>query len=86
MSWCWSEAGPGPARRAGCSTSGTRLRSASGMAGAAEAVVAAGGSVESKGDFVPGEPYLFARDPDGYTVEIWFELPTPVDPQPRRKP
>ena len=50
------------------------------------AVVAAGGSVESEGEFVPGEPYLFARDPDGYTVESWFELPTPLDPRPRRKP
>jgi len=29
---------------------------------------------------VPGEPYLFATDPDGYEIEIWFELPTPVDP------
>jgi catechol 2,3-dioxygenase-like lactoylglutathione lyase family enzyme len=65
---------------------GYRLRSAGGIAGAADAVVAAGGSVESEGEFVPGEPYLFARDPDGYTVEIWFELPTPVDPRPRRKP
>jgi hypothetical protein len=27
-----------------------------------------------------GEPYLFCTDPDGYEVEIWYELPTPVDP------
>lgn len=26
------------------------------------------------------EPYLFFEDPDGYEVEIWHELPTPVDP------
>ena len=45
---------------------------------------AAGGAVTETGDFCPGEPYLFARDPDGYTIEIWFELPTPVDPRPRR--
>jgi catechol 2,3-dioxygenase-like lactoylglutathione lyase family enzyme len=32
------------------------------------------------GEFVPGEPYLFATDPDGYTFEIWYEVPTPVDP------
>jgi hypothetical protein len=31
---------------------------------------------------VPGEPYLFAIDPDGYEIEIWFEKPTPVDPNP----
>jgi hypothetical protein len=24
---------------------------------------------------------LFARDLDGYLVEIWFELPTRLDPQ-----
>lgn len=64
---------------------GYRLRSARGIAGAARAVRAAGGTVESEGEFVPGEPYLFARDPDGYTVEIWFELSTPVDPRPRRR-
>ena len=28
-----------------------------------------------------GEPYLFATDPDGYVIEIWYELPTAVDPQ-----
>ena len=31
-------------------------------------------------EFVPGEPYVFFRDPDGYEVEIWYELPTLVDP------
>jgi catechol 2,3-dioxygenase-like lactoylglutathione lyase family enzyme len=47
---------------------------------AAQAVVNAGGSVESRGEFVPGEPYLFFRDIDGYEVEIWYEIPTSVDP------
>src|SRR6478672_3197293 len=47
---------------------------------AARAVEAAGGQVVSRGEFVPGEPYLFCRDPDGYDVEIWYELPTKVDP------
>ena len=32
------------------------------------------------GEFVPGEPYLFATDDDGYEFEIWYELPTPMDP------
>ncbi len=40
----------------------------------------AGGKILSRGEFVPGEPYLFATDPDGYEIEIWYELPTPVDP------
>ncbi|MFB3906465.1 MAG: VOC family protein [Acidobacteriota bacterium] len=46
---------------------------------AAQAVTAAGGQITSRGEFCPGEPYLFFRDPDGYEVEIWYELPTPVD-------
>jgi hypothetical protein len=43
-------------------------------------VAAAGGRVKSQGEFCPGEPYVFAADPDGYEIEIWFEIPTPVDP------
>ena len=23
---------------------------------------------------------MFAADPEGYEIEIWFEIPTPVDP------
>lgn len=48
---------------------------------AAKAVIDAGGSIEERGEFVPGEPYLFARDRDGHLVEIWYELPTAVDPR-----
>ena len=41
--------------------------------------------VKDQGEFVPGEPYLFALDPDGNEVEIWYELPTTVDPPARRR-
>jgi catechol 2,3-dioxygenase-like lactoylglutathione lyase family enzyme len=44
------------------------------------AIEEAGGTVTVRGEFVPGEPYVFFRDPDGYEVEIWYELPTSVDP------
>ena|SRR5689334_10979170 len=47
---------------------------------AAKAVLEAGGSIEERGEFVPGEPYLFARDRDGHLVEIWYERPTSADP------
>jgi catechol 2,3-dioxygenase-like lactoylglutathione lyase family enzyme len=47
---------------------------------ALRAVKAAGGKILSHGEFCPGEPYLFFRDPDGYEVEVWYELPTSVDP------
>ena len=59
---------------------GFRLTTASDIDAARAAVTDAGGAITETGDFVPGEPYLFARDPDGYTVEIWYEIPTPVDP------
>jgi catechol 2,3-dioxygenase-like lactoylglutathione lyase family enzyme len=38
-----------------------------------EAVEGAGGMVTSRGEFGPGLPYAFVRDPDGYEIEIWFE-------------
>jgi predicted enzyme related to lactoylglutathione lyase len=53
---------------------------------AARAVAGAGGTVKDRGEFVPGEPYLFATDPDGYEIEIWYERPTPVDPPDRPAP
>jgi catechol 2,3-dioxygenase-like lactoylglutathione lyase family enzyme len=40
---------------------------------AAGLVEAAGGTILSRGEFVPGEPYVFATDPEGYKLEIWFE-------------
>jgi catechol 2,3-dioxygenase-like lactoylglutathione lyase family enzyme len=59
---------------------GFRLRTPADIDAAIAAVEAAGGRVRESGEFVPGEPYLFASDHDGYEFEIWYELPTPVDP------
>jgi catechol 2,3-dioxygenase-like lactoylglutathione lyase family enzyme len=59
---------------------GFRLKSPDSIGAAKAAVLEAGGTIVSEGDFVPGEPYLFCRDLDGYELEIWYELPTPVDP------
>ena len=64
---------------------GFRLRRAADIRHALAAVKAAGGSLRDHGEFVPGEPYVFFTDPDGYEVEIWYERPTPVDPTPRRR-
>ena len=61
---------------------GFRLQNPKDIDAAAKAVKKAGGKVKEQGEFVPGEPYLFATDPDGYEIEIWFEKPTPVDPKP----
>jgi len=59
---------------------GFRLTAPGDIDEARDAVERAGGRIREQGEFVPGEPYLFAVDPDGYEFEIWFELPTPVDP------
>jgi catechol 2,3-dioxygenase-like lactoylglutathione lyase family enzyme len=59
---------------------GFRLTDPNDISVAARAVIDAGGSIEDQGEFGPGEPYLFARDRDGYLVEIWYEIPTAVDP------
>ena len=37
-----------------------------------------------KGEFCPGEPYLFFKDLNDYEVEIAFDLPTPVDLKPAK--
>jgi catechol 2,3-dioxygenase-like lactoylglutathione lyase family enzyme len=70
-------------RAGGVAHFGFRLRRPADITRALDAIGAAGGTIRDHGEFVPGEPYVFFRDPDGYEVEIWYELPTPVDP-PRR--
>ena len=37
-------------------------------------VISAGGTIVDQGEFVPGSPYVFFKDPDGYEVEIWYEV------------
>jgi catechol 2,3-dioxygenase-like lactoylglutathione lyase family enzyme len=59
---------------------GFRLVDSADIADAIASVQEAGGRVLSHGEFVPGEPYVFFSDPDGYEVELWYELPTSVDP------
>jgi catechol 2,3-dioxygenase-like lactoylglutathione lyase family enzyme len=73
---------PGRAGRAGgVAHFGFRLQRASDIERARQAVVDAGATIDDTGEFVPGEPYVFFKDPDGYEVEIWYELPTSVDPK-----
>ncbi len=37
-------------------------------------VTSAGAEVIEIGEFVPGSPYIYFKDPDGYTIEVWYEL------------
>ncbi|MEO7994024.1 MAG: VOC family protein [bacterium] len=43
---------------------------------AAELVLVGGGTVVEQGELGPGEPYVLARDPDGYAVEIAYIPPS----------
>jgi catechol 2,3-dioxygenase-like lactoylglutathione lyase family enzyme len=52
---------------------GFRLKHPRDIDAAVAAVAAAGGTLQSRGEFAPGLPYAFVRDPDGYEIEIWFE-------------
>ena len=53
---------------------GFRLRKARDIDELAKRIKSAGGTIVDKGEFVPGEPYIFFKDPDGYEVEICYEL------------
>jgi catechol 2,3-dioxygenase-like lactoylglutathione lyase family enzyme len=59
---------------------GFRLTDPADLDDAVSAVREAGGTIIEQGEFVPGEPYAFVRDLDGFLLEIWYELPTPADP------
>jgi catechol 2,3-dioxygenase-like lactoylglutathione lyase family enzyme len=55
---------------------GFRLSDARDIDKAVTSIERAGGKIKDRGEFVPGEPYVFFADPDGYEVEVWYELPT----------
>jgi catechol 2,3-dioxygenase-like lactoylglutathione lyase family enzyme len=63
-------------RSGGVKHFGFRLSDADDIDRAAKAIESAGGKILHRGEFVPGEPYVFFTDPDGYEVEVWYELPT----------
>jgi predicted enzyme related to lactoylglutathione lyase len=53
---------------------GFRLKKASDIDSIVKRIVEAGGSIIGQGEFVKGSPYVFFKDPDGYEVEVWYEL------------
>lgn len=76
----FEEGGKSQGQSGGVAHFGFRLVDPADIDAAVSAVEQAGGRVLSRGQFCPGEPYVFFADPDGYEVELWHELPTPVDP------
>ena len=63
-------------RSGGIKHFGFRLTDARDIDRAATAIERAGGKIKHRGEFCPGEPYVFFTDPDGYEVEVWYELTT----------
>jgi catechol 2,3-dioxygenase-like lactoylglutathione lyase family enzyme len=52
---------------------GFRLRKAGYIEKMRQKIMKAGGEIVDKGEFLPGSPFIFFKDPDGYTIEVWFE-------------
>jgi predicted enzyme related to lactoylglutathione lyase len=53
---------------------GFRLKNSNDIDEIVNKITVAGGTIIDKGEFVPGSPYVFFKDPDGYEVEVWYEL------------
>ena len=61
---------------AGIAHFGFRLREAKDIHAMHSKLIEAGGIILETGEFVPGSPFIFFKDPSGYTVEVWYELIT----------
>ena len=53
---------------------GFRLKDPKDIDAMVKRIIAAGGVIVDKGEFVPGSPFVFFKDPDDYEVEVWYEL------------
>ncbi len=53
---------------------GFRLRDSVDIDEVVNKIISAGGVIVDKGEFLPGSPYVFFKDPDGYELEVWYEL------------
>lgn len=62
-----------PGQMGGVTHFGFRLRDPADLDATVQSVEVAGGTILERGEFVPGEPYVFVAVPDGYRVEIWYE-------------
>lgn len=60
-------------RAGGIERFGFRLLDPEDLDAAVPEAEAAGGKLVERGEFAPGVPYACVRDPDGYTVEVWYE-------------
>lgn len=60
-------------KKGGIDHFGFRLRHPADISAIRKRILKAGGKITEEGEFLPGSPYLFFADPDGYSVEVWYE-------------
>lgn len=53
---------------------GFRLKDPADIGNMINRIISAGAVITEQGEFVPGSPFVFFKDPDGYLVEVWYEL------------
>jgi catechol 2,3-dioxygenase-like lactoylglutathione lyase family enzyme len=63
----------GAGKKGGLTHFGFRLVRASDIDSAVREVERAGGKILRRGEFAPGFPFVYVKDPDGYEIEIWYE-------------
>ena len=52
---------------------GFRLVSPGDIDTVVDGALRAGGVLVRRGEFAPGYPFAYVKDPDGYEIEIWYE-------------
>lgn len=52
---------------------GFRMRKSGDINQVEKKIRKAGAKIKERGEFVPGSPYIFFYDPDGYEIEVWYE-------------
>jgi catechol 2,3-dioxygenase-like lactoylglutathione lyase family enzyme len=63
-----------PGYTGGIAHFGFRLRDPGSITAMRNRIVKAGAMIIDEGEFVKGSPYIFFKDPDGYMIEVWYEL------------
>ena len=65
---------PAIGKTGGLAHIGFRLQRSSDIEYIIERTLEAGGVIKEQGEFIPGSPYVFFYDPDGYEIEVWYEV------------
>ncbi len=69
----FEKAGADAGKKGGITHFGFRLVNPNDIDSAVAEVERAGGTLARRGEFAPGFPFAYVKDPDGYEIEIWYE-------------